>query len=516
MMNLLIAWSLFAAIGSSASDFLPCPGLGSIAVDSKYRPRSNGAYCLVQNEQAGTFNFGPKAPGSRYPVADPSILKLDDAYYVIGTSDDAQNANFIIYRSRDLATWEVFGNVFDESLRRVEPLDGVPGSAQHMMEVAPGRRFCDLWAGQLYQDPAQPERIYVTFTAVEGGGARLCHHANWGYRISWNSVYRASILKSEFLLGRGFSDVQGYAYTLHNAEVLPDRSNLLFDGGYAQGRTVPVTATIDHLGQGPGQFFSRAGRACSNTMGCNVAMGIDSGVYFDANDAHRPWVFYSWFDLVGGHVFHGSHVAGHRLLPDHFRMDVSEGSVLLPFAFKSNSTSDGRIRVDGKWINNGHMGAVGPMFDHLQQYPQMKNAYGIAEGIGVFHWASRPYVYFSRNAFDSAAYGIYYRMGARGAKLSALKLSKWDDEKVREYPLVRAHQRATPRGVSYGHGDIFVGPGNRPYLIFHKKEPNHYTRTPYFKELTVGSDGRFKPLTDDPRAKPEQSVRVFLIPRPTR
>jgi hypothetical protein len=290
----------------------------------------------------------------------------------------------------------------------------------------------------------------------------------------------------------------------------------LFDGGHALGRTVPVTASIDRLGGGPGDFFSRAGRACSNTMGCNVAMGIDTGVYFDANDGNRPWVFYSWFDLERGHVFHGSHIAGHRLLPDHFRMDVSSGSTLLPFAFKSNTTRDGRIRVDGKWINNGLMGGAGPMFDHIHQYSQMKNAYGIAEGIGVFHWAGRPYVYFSRNAFDSAAYGIYYRMGAKGAKLPAMRLAKWDNEKVTEYPLVRASQRATPYGVSYGHGDIFVGPGNRPYLIFHKKEPNDFVRTPYFKELTVGSDGKFKALTDDPRAKPEQNLRVFRIPRPVR
>ncbi len=511
--HFLLGFSLLAA---GASELLPCPGLNSIAVDSKYRASTSGAFCLIQNENAGTFNFGPKQPGTRYPVADPSILRMDDAYCVIGTSDDAQNANFIIYRSVDLANWEIFGHVFDERLRRIEPLDGVPGSAQHMMEVSPGRKFCDFWAGQLYQDPAQPERIYITFTAVEGGAARLCHQRDWGYRISWNSVYRASILKSDFLAGGGFADVQGYAYTLNNEPLLPDRSNLKFDGGSAQGRGVPVTATLDLVGPSPGQFFSRAGRACSNTMGCNVAMGIDTGVYFDANDSNRPWVLYSWFDLERGHVFHGSHVAGHRLLPDHFRLDVSPGSTLLPFAFKSNSTSDGRIRVDGKWINNGLMGSAGPTFDHLNQYSQMKNAYGIAEGIGVFFWAGRPYVYFSRNAFDAAAYGIYYRMGSRGAKLSALKLAKWDDEKVREYPLVRAHNRAVPRGVSYGHGDIFLGPGNRPYLIFHKKEPNHYTRTPYFKELTVGSDGKFKALTDDPRAKPDQNLRVFLIPRPTR
>jgi arabinan endo-1,5-alpha-L-arabinosidase len=48
---------------------------------------------------------------------DPAVLKTDDCWYLVTTSNDAPNA-FPILRSVDLASWEPLGFVFPKARRR--------------------------------------------------------------------------------------------------------------------------------------------------------------------------------------------------------------------------------------------------------------------------------------------------------------------------------------------------------------------------------------------------------------
>jgi hypothetical protein len=78
-----------------------------------------------------TENLEPRIKGG---YGDPAVLKTDNGYYLVATSNDAEDA-FPILRSDDLEHWEPLGFVFPE------------GQAPEW--TAAGRHVGDFWAPEM-------------------------------------------------------------------------------------------------------------------------------------------------------------------------------------------------------------------------------------------------------------------------------------------------------------------------------------------------------------------------------
>lgn len=477
---------LFVLILSSphlaqAISWLPCPG-NSQSVRANYAPDPDGAYCFVPN-------------GSNpIDLADPSVLRIGDTYFAVGTNDDESVANFRIYRSSDLIHWELHGRIFSPDAR----IDR-PGSVP-MIGLHAGRRFCDLWAPQLTQIPGDNTQIYLSFTAIEDGAQQTCALQNVGERLGYNSVFRSAVPTEQFLAGQHFWDVVDYGYTSQNAPIAADGSNLRFDGGVSFSRTIPATTSRARIGSQNGRLQYSHGRLYIRGRPRATALGIDGFVYFDPLDQNKPYLLYNWFDTAPGSANFGQQIAAMPLLGDLRRFDFN-GS-LFPVSHKENSTN--RIPLVGSFLNNGRYGANGPL----------GGGYGVAEGAAVFHYNNRTYVLTSRNTFDGPAYGMYYRFGNPGQKLRDLALPGWANVSTPERVLVQSLERTQAGGPSYGHGEVFIGPQGRPYLVFHKKLPGTLRRILSFKELSFLPDGSIRQLSEAPHASPSATVDSYLVPRP--
>ncbi len=55
-------------------------------------------------------------PDIIYGYGDPAVLRVEDYYYAVSTSNDAKNS-FPIIRSNDLKNWELAGFVFSEGCK---------------------------------------------------------------------------------------------------------------------------------------------------------------------------------------------------------------------------------------------------------------------------------------------------------------------------------------------------------------------------------------------------------------
>jgi hypothetical protein len=84
---------------------------------------------------------------------DPAVLKADDAWYLVATSNDAPDA-FPILRSTDLASWEHLGFVFPE------------GEAPDW--TASGRHVGDFWAPEMSR---VGDEYWLSYTARERSNA---------------------------------------------------------------------------------------------------------------------------------------------------------------------------------------------------------------------------------------------------------------------------------------------------------------------------------------------------------
>jgi arabinan endo-1,5-alpha-L-arabinosidase len=91
-----------------------------------------------------TRNLDPRI---LYGYGDPAILRTDDGYFLVVTSNDAPDA-LPILRSSDLETWTVAGFVFPE------------GSAPSW--CATGKNVADFWAPEMAR---VGEEYWLTFTA---------------------------------------------------------------------------------------------------------------------------------------------------------------------------------------------------------------------------------------------------------------------------------------------------------------------------------------------------------------
>jgi hypothetical protein len=93
-----------------------------------------------------TRNLGA---GILYGYGDPAVLKTDEGYFLVATSNDAPDA-FPILRSLDLESWEPVGFVFPEG--------------QTPSWAATGRHVADFWAPEMAR---VGEEYWLVFTARE-------------------------------------------------------------------------------------------------------------------------------------------------------------------------------------------------------------------------------------------------------------------------------------------------------------------------------------------------------------
>ena len=92
-------------------------------------------------------------PRILYGYGDPAVLKTDDGYVLVATSNDAPDA-FPILRSKDLESWEPAGFVFPE------------GDAPDW--AATGRHVADFWAPEMAK---VGDEYWLAFTAREKSNA---------------------------------------------------------------------------------------------------------------------------------------------------------------------------------------------------------------------------------------------------------------------------------------------------------------------------------------------------------
>ncbi|MGE0614357.1 MAG: family 43 glycosylhydrolase [Bacteriovoracia bacterium] len=467
--------------GNPAPRYMACPGVGSVAVNGNYQNDANGAYCMVRNQHANGYNF--MVEGQHRYLADPTIVKVADYYYVTGTTDELQNHNYWIYRSRDLVNWERHRRAFDPAIFQ-------------------GQSYCNLWAPHLFTSPASPSQIFISFTATQSGTQNICARSDSYHFIS---VYGASMPIAQFTAGTGyFGAPQKYGYSW--------QGTARYDGGVAAGRPIPGSADMSNVGGAPGQTRIDQGLPCiiaGGDVGCAGTFALDSFVYVDPTtnqNQNRLRMLYTWHGLRQG-LWAGNNIATHRMANE-LMMDTrtQSSSTLKDLAYQVNTWN----KIDGRYLN-GSFGNQGGC--------EGENCGGVAEGPAAFHRDGRHYLVFSRNPFDGPAYGLFYRMTSRGQSFDTLFLNHWRNETIREHVLAVSHDRETPRGVSFGHGDVFQGPtvaggSVQFYVILHMKEENSYNRIPFFKELTFRSDGTIEPLSNDPNADYKHSLMWFRIPRP--
>ncbi|RIL01319.1 MAG: hypothetical protein DCC71_18130, partial [Proteobacteria bacterium] len=446
----------------------PCPA-NSFAANVDYSLNPNGLYCLVSNPRIRTPN------NALARLADPTIVKIDGTYYVTGTSDDMAVGNFPIYRSSDLVNWSFHGNAFS----------GV--NVGHEITIN-NRKFCDLWGPQLYRDPADGTNVWLSFTATEApSGTNYCAPPSPHQSSDYQSIMVATVDRAAFVSGsfsfanaamnRGHEPMW-YGYTPDNNS--PSWNNpLLFDGGAQVGHTIPVTGNASLAGPDCGDVYSVGGRFGHRCQGTNTWLGLDSFIFFDPAASNKRWMLYTWsvdewYPPSDFGAWDGNHVAAYPMISN-AQMDVTADGLHIPLAFRQNDTNKPTPTIE-----NGRAWFYAPA-PYCPDPNMMGDCRGVAEAPAAYRWNNRTYVTFSRNAWSGSAYGIFYR--SIDGTLTTAALSSWGDASIDEKPLLVASNRAVVGGRSYGSGEIFTGPGGRPYLIFHAKANGSTIRYTYFKEL---------------------------------
>jgi hypothetical protein len=528
-------------------------------VNSDYTPNTSGSCVMGRNRDGKCLNFSVvRDDGTRrvIPMADPTVLVIPDSTgaavaYVAGTSDWARDANFCIYKSKDLIHWDPHATAFrdDHRLARFNEQGAFPAYPNDTLKVQPDNSrpggdllglgtgdytfsMYDMWAPELYIDPAYPGRVTLSFTAkVLYDSSAITPYTTPVYPpVTSPTVYATSVPIEEFTkdytIGSKvyFGDIPG---SIVQPYVYNNGGFSSWDGGSQMGYPIPVTGYGYYTDsfQQPGTASWIANSYLSH-WGVNDArtwMGLDSFVYFEGG---RPWMLYAYAPAMTSSLYL-SQVTAHPMTnnagdPWWFRlrcMDPSPASGFVDIARATNPYNrpdavDGSPTEPGSVLN-------GSLNEHAQNTPT-----AIAEGPAVF---SRPtvganpvpytYALYSRNNTLSPAYGIYYRKSDQGMAGLALP-----GNEPQELILVQSARRMLPGGVSFGHGEVFKFFNGRYYLVFHMKETSpdgsfplttYGARTVFFKELTFNeTTGEIMPLSCD-QTIPAFDVNVFLAPLPT-
>ena len=140
--------------GGEHDDYLEF--FGRLADDFGARPPLHDRTWPTHAPEAGQWrpliveNLSPLTTAG---YGDPAVLKTDDGYWLVATSNDAPDA-FPILHSTDLATWTHAGHVFPEGT--------APGWAAH------GRKVGDFWAPEM---AGIGEEYWLVFTARQRSNA---------------------------------------------------------------------------------------------------------------------------------------------------------------------------------------------------------------------------------------------------------------------------------------------------------------------------------------------------------
>jgi hypothetical protein len=534
--SLLIA-SLLLLPTLAPAQSRPCPP-GTEAVDSRYRKNPRGLFCWVPNIHRPSRSHGFTAPRliqgqwvqGRVPLADPTILKIGNTYFLTGTSDEYATANFPIFSSDNLVQWNFHGTAFPESNRQGDRV------------VIGTDRYCNLWAPELFVDPQYPETITLAFSATRDEGQEVCAQgfappsggtATPRVRSSVDMVssHVTQLDLQSFLQQLPFSSAGPIGYRMGNQD--------FFDGGWAASQStgiakgIPTTLLLGLYGTQPGQtqFLADSGRLCHNGLGCNSAIGIDVNYYVNPVNL-RAHLIYTWMDGNPG-SWGGLHTAAYPLSSDPAigalraaRLDpLATGWDHLPLAYRHSTVNPIELRV-GRGRNSQRLWIPNGLFGRSTAIGSVNSGYGIAEG-GAAYWDSsrqRNYWVVSRNFWDSPAYGMYYRVTNR-PELESHRLGSWDEAQRMEWPLLRSRERSLACGESVGHGMLFQGPGQRTFAVFHYKEaavsgcpgqpvyPSGSPRSVFFKELSPTGDGRWLEVTNSGSQPSSRTYDGFLIPR---
>jgi hypothetical protein len=360
-----------------------------------------------------------------------------------------------------------------------------------------------------------------------------------------------------------FGTPQLIGYRANNATT----GALLTDGGFSIGKFLPTSGPV--FGNPPGYvtttpsnggaWWAPSGNRFDRGFFRNGFfhraewMSLDPFVYVDENASGSPRLMtYVWF---GGNdaAYRNNNVAGY---PMHSatQMDANASSGVRPYAYRvqsdpslspgvdflqcTNAVSVGCQQPsvgDLAWpllpsganclFPNGVLNALGMRID-----PNCVTA-GVAEGPAAFRRNGINYVLYSRNEWNSPAYGVFYRRSSPGGTIDSIKLAGLAASNTPEAALIVSSNRVQPGGRSYGHGEVFRGPNNpdgseRWYIIFHAKEtaqivggnpvyPSKFSgRTIFFKELTFNTDGSMQTMTNDPTNLTPAYIGGFIVPAP--
>ncbi|MBX3402018.1 MAG: hypothetical protein KF699_01270 [Phycisphaeraceae bacterium] len=568
--------SSLSVLPTALAQCLGCPD-GARVDDLYVASPTTGKYRLVYNKLGTHHNFAVMDDANQrhtVPMADPTIMYLNGWYYVTGTSPAARDANFAIYRSTDLVTWEPHMLAFSESGSQRKKLTGTDkfnpssytpspldqkqmlhgpfcdgcSSDVYALTIGAGDEgnsalFRDLWAPHLFLDPNDCTAIYLSFTSRKVVNPKVCTYP------LVRTVYYAKMSISAFeARTANFAAGGGQPWTYNYRIGQTPHA----DGGLTAGFPIPCSANLEEemdpcnpAGQpgfqiriwmdGEAEFWGPN----INVQGRNL-MALDTFHYFDPAASNKRWMFYTWVSDRAG--WNGNHIAAHPMLNAR-NMDASASNLSIGVAYRYN-TSSNRIEVPSDSIctslgcSDGTYGCMwngiggpdgGPLRpvpcdgtnDPITELPyEFAGAYGAAEAPAAFFRSGKTYLLFSRNNTDGPAYGIFYRFAAKPVSNMGIG---FNDTTTPELPMVRSINRATAGGRSYGHGEVFMGPtvyqaeaGQRYFVIFHAKRQTGEVGVPYrtvfIKELRFLSNGTIRDVIENNSTVSRSDVEAFLVP----
>lgn len=444
------------------------------------------------------FNFSYKDSNGilkPIPMGDPTIMKLQDSagttwFFVTGTSGADNAANFPIYRSRDLVSWEFHGYVFDPSFRGTNSWD----SDKLFIQTQSGdwRAFMHLWSPCLYVDPNNSSTIYLSFSAAEiwdndfndnsiqdsdlnrDSISDPVDPANSGndlydLTVPQVTIWVCWIEKSRFLEGgetywvkkNGIPDrtfmPQWYTYTLNNGTTHKR------DGGYAQGQAGPYgyasIPTTGHTGDGnsdlitdppvdrratypagpPGDAFKLADKGFHWYHVGPRSWPVDSPtVYFDPQNSCDPWLTWTWSQrsLPPNDLYNMNNVAMFPLRKTNHadagyrKADALYDNPMVPINDPPTQPIQllfAHTTYNGMTDPQGNFIPNGKIqSDPANQNNPMEMPFGIAEGQDLFYANGRYYLLGSRNPWNHPSYQLVYRMTDQGATSPEELHIDWD------------------------------------------------------------------------------------------
>jgi hypothetical protein len=536
--------STCAGLGTSALAQFYNGGTVATPIDSNYVSNSAGEFLYYPNDQSmshtGFSNpwkafsvTTPSGSRNRIPMADPTILRIGDTYYVTGTSEAAEGTNLCIYRSTDLVEWfphmlafrETYSDgsttqYFTKLLLGSFPLSQTDRTALASKRLSiNGSQYRDIAAPQLYMDPANKQKVWLTFQARKGPDSLPCNTSTSS--LPPRTTYLASIDLLDFINGAAATDTTKNAFAVSNtAEPLRygykvnnlASGSMRYDGGNAQTvangyRVIPCSGEAPSAsqcsgGNGAPRWYKSPGDSCSFLgFGESSWMSINPFVYFDPKDNNSQWMLYTWFGA--GANYAGNHVTAFRMVGPN-QMDATGQQIAMAYRFHQwfypgQETCDSSLPPGGGCYSpnnsgpcaaslefpclvmpncNFANGVVGRFGRRISIEQTLGNSamspsclgsgssvsnFGIAEGPAVFSRTAADgnrytYVLYSRNWYAGPAYGIFYRKSL--AKLSLSGASSSTDYTTPESELLAAKpaNRTIPGGPSFGHGEVFAGP----------------------------------------------------------